>query len=250
MIIVMIGGKARVGKTTLANIIAEYCVNNNLTPRMVPFAYGIKKAAEAKGLSKDTNPNEYRKFCQTLGESTRIKNPDHWVNEWKLKVEEIAKEEQTALNDQENLDSFKERIILVDDCRYMNEIAAARDYNATTIFIKQGKRKLFEDDGDWRNHPSEEMANSIENNDKNYTDIFKFKIPNDSSLDVFKKHAIKNIPMWLHLLADSDRLQCTCELCKANREGREPDAERVIEELMDILEKALEEEDKRDEGNS
>ena len=58
MIIVMIGGKARVGKTTLANTIAEYCIENNLTPKMVPFAYGIKKAAEDKGLTKDNNPEE------------------------------------------------------------------------------------------------------------------------------------------------------------------------------------------------
>ena len=84
MIIVMIGGKARVGKTTLANIVAEYCLNNNLTPKMVPFAYGLKKAAESKGLSKDKNSEEYRKFCQTLGESMRIKNPDHWVESKKL----------------------------------------------------------------------------------------------------------------------------------------------------------------------
>lgn len=246
----MIGGKARVGKTTLANIVAEYCVNNNFTPRMVPFAYGIKKAAELKGLTKDSNPKEYREFCQNLGESMRIKNPDHWVNEWKLKVEEIAKEEQVALNEQTNNDiPFKERIVIVDDCRYMNEIAAARDYNANTIFVKQGKRKLFEDDGEWRKHESETLANKIEENDKNYLDIFKFKIPNDSSIDVFKKHILKNIPIWFDLLADKSKIECDCELCKANRENRDPDPEKVIEELMDLLEKSLDEEDKN-ESNS
>jgi hypothetical protein len=250
MIIIMIGGKARVGKTTLANVVAEFCVNNNFTPKMVPFAYGIKKAAELKGLTKDNNPKEYREFCQNLGESMRIKDPDHWVNEWKIKVEQIAKEEQLALQDQENLDTFKERVIIVDDCRYMNEVAAAREYNANTIFIKQGKRKLFDDEGEWRNHPSEEMANKIEVNDKNYGDVFKFKIPNDSSLVVFKKHILKNIPVWLNLLADNSKAECDCEICKSNREGRDPDPEKIIEELMDLLEKALDEEDKRYESDS
>ena len=67
-----------------------------------------------------------------------------------------------------------------------------RDYKATTIFIKQGKRKLIEDSAEWRNHPSEDMANKIESNDKNHDDVFKYKIVNDSTLDVFKKHCLKN----------------------------------------------------------
>jgi len=240
MIIVMIGGKARVGKTTMANIIAEYCLNNNLTPKMVPFAYGLKKAAESKGLSKDKNSEEYRKFCQTLGESMRIKNPDHWVNEWTAAVEAIRKEEQTLL---EVDDLWKERVVIVDDCRYMNEVAKAREYGATTIFIRQGKRKLIEDQAEWRNHPSEEMANSIEDNHKDYNDVFQYKLTNDSTLDVFKKHCLKNIPTWLNLIADTSRAACDCELCKANREGREPNQDKVIQELMDLLDKALDEEE-------
>ena len=247
MIIVMIGGKARVGKTTLANTIAEYCIENNLTPKMVPFAYGIKKAAEDKGLTKDNNPEEYRRFCQTLGEAMRTRDPDHWVGEWKKKVEQISLEEKKDLEAENPF--WKERVVIVDDCRYMNEVAMGRDYKATTIFIKQGKRKLIEDSAEWRNHPSEDMANKIESNDKNHEDVFKYKIVNDSTLDVFKKHCLKNIPMWLNLLADQNKNECTCEICKANPEGRDPDPDKILEELMDILEKALEEEDKN-EGNS
>lgn len=240
MIILMIGGKARVGKTTLANIAAEYCLNNNLTPKMVPFAYGLKKAAEARGLTKDKNPEEYRRFCQTMGESMRIKNPEHWVNEWTMAVEAIRNEEKNRLETDE---LWKERVVIVDDCRYMNEVAKAREYSATTIFIRQGKRKLIEEDADWRNHASEELANSIENNNKNYLDIFQYKFTNDSSLDVFKKHCLRNIPMWLNLLADSKKTTCDCELCKAHREGRDPVQEKVIQELMDLLDKALDDEE-------
>lgn len=238
MIIVLIGGKARVGKTTLANVIAEYCVNNNLTPRMVPFAYGIKKAAELKGLTKDSNPKAYRDFCQTLGESMRIKNPDHWVDEWKVKVAEIEKEEQLEM---QNNDSYKERIVIVDDCRYMNEVAIGRKLGATCIFVKQGKRIIEDDSAEWREHPSEDLANKIESKDKNYNDIFKYIIPNDSTLDVFKKHIIKNIPTWLGLLADGRKYQCNCEICKASRENREPDPVKVMEDILEILEKKLEE---------
>jgi hypothetical protein len=244
MIIVLIGGRARVGKTTVANYIAEYCLNNNLTPKMVPFAYGIKKAAELKGLTKEKNSLEYRDFCQTLGESMRISNPDHWVNEWKIKVDEIQKDETKDL--QANPDMWKERVVIVDDCRYMNEVAIGRKYNATSIFVKQGKRKLVDDDADWRNHASEELANLVEKKDKNYDDLFKFIISNDSTLDVFKKHCIKNIPSWLGFYADGSKMECNCEICKANRENREPDQAKVMEELLDILEKALEEDKDKD----
>jgi hypothetical protein len=241
MIIILIGGKARVGKTTLANCIAEYCLENRLTPKMVPFAYGIKKAAELKGLSKDKDSIGYRDFCQTLGETMRIKDPDYWVNEWKLRVEEIRKEEIEQLK--QNPELWKERVVIVDDCRYMNEIAIGREYNATSIFVKQGKRKLIEEDAEWRNHESEELSNKIESKDKNYTDLFYFYITNDSTVDVFKKHCIKNITTWLGFLADGSKPECNCELCKANRENREPDPERIIEDLIDILEKALDDED-------
>lgn len=243
MIIVLVGGRARVGKTTLANVVAEYCINNNLTPRMVPFAYGIKKAAEQKGLTKDSNPTEYRDFCQTLGESMRVKDPDYWVNEWKKKVAEIEKEEQL---DMSTNDSYKERVIIVDDCRYMNEVAIGRKLGATCIFIKQGKRIIEDDKASWRDHPSEELANKVEARDKNYSDIFNIVIPNDSTLEVFKKHIIKNIPAWLNLLADGTKAECTCEICKANRENRQPDPAKVMEELLDILEKTLEEENEKE----
>lgn len=49
MIVIMISGQARVGKTTLSNFIAEYCVHNNLTPKIIPFALSIKKQAAIEG---------------------------------------------------------------------------------------------------------------------------------------------------------------------------------------------------------
>jgi len=249
MITVIIGGKGRVGKTTVANIIAEFSLENNLTPKIVPFAYGIKQAAKNKGLTKENNPKEYRDFCQTLGESMRVKNPDHWVNEWKARVYEIEKEETNDLLT--NPEFWKERVIIVDDCRYTNEVAAARDFNAVSIFIKQGKRIIPEDDAEWRLHPSEDLANRVDAGDKDYQEMFKYVITNDSTPNALKNHCLANISKWLKLSIDlGENDICNCELCRARRENRDPDPEKVIDELMDILEKALEEEDKRDESNS
>jgi adenylate kinase len=250
MITVIIGGKGRVGKTTVANIIAEFALENNLTPKIVPFAHGIKEAAKAKGLTKDSNPAEYRNFCQTLGESMRVKNPDHWVNEWKKRVKEIEKEETNDLL--LNAEFWKERIIIVDDCRYVNEVAAARDLNAVSIFVKQGKRRIIDEDAEWRMHPSEELANHIEAGNKDYLEMFKYTVTNDSTLNALKNHCLANMNKWLGLTINFSENQdeCGCELCTARREDRDPDPEKIINELMDILEKALEEEDEKNEGNS
>ena len=75
----MIGGQARVGKTTLAKWISEYAYNNKYTPVIVPFAAALKEEAAKKGYTKDTNQEEYREFCQTLGSTMRQEDPDYWV---------------------------------------------------------------------------------------------------------------------------------------------------------------------------
>ena len=82
----MIGGKARVGKTTLAKWLSEYAYKEGYSPVLLPFAQALKEEAETRGYSKDKNPEEYRLFCQTLGSEMRATDSDFWVNKFKDKV--------------------------------------------------------------------------------------------------------------------------------------------------------------------
>ena len=123
--------------------------------------------------------------------------------------------------------------------------------NANAVNRKKREQIIAEDDAEWRLHPSEDLANRIEAGDKDYQDMFKYIITNDSTPNALKNHCLANISKWLELSIDlGGNDTCNCELCRARRENRDPDPEKVIDELMDILEKALEEEDNNNESNS
>jgi guanylate kinase len=234
MLIIMIGGKARVGKTTLAKWLSEYAYNEGYTPVILPFAQALKDEAEKRGYSKDKNPEEYRAFCQTLGSEARKEDEDFWVKKFKEKIKFMYEQEQKALA--EEPDTWHEKAIIVDDCRYMNEVAAARELKALTVFVSSGKRELPEEKAEWREHESEAMANAIDGQDKNYTEVFDYVIRNEYSERQYKNKVTEKFEEWFHILSEGlvGNL-CTCEMCIASREDRDPDAERVVQHILDII---------------
>ena len=119
MHIIMIAGKAGVGKTTLAKIIAAEAFEKGLIPVMQSFAKPIKDEAYSKGYTKEEFPEKYREYCQKMGAQMRKMDPDYWVNLMANVFEkEIAKEKE-ALKEGKK---FWERCLIIDDCRYMNEL--------------------------------------------------------------------------------------------------------------------------------
>ena len=234
MLVIMLGGKARVGKTTLAKWISEYAYNNGYSPVMCPFAGTIKDEAAKLGYTKEGNAAEYRTFCQQLGSSMRKENPEYWVNKFREKVKDLYAKEQEALR--EDPDTWHEKVIIVDDCRYINEIAAARDLRALTVFITHGDRELIDHTADWRSHESEEMANAVEDNEKDHNELFHYRLKNDQTERNFKEKCEQKFEEWFHVLTETlvDNL-CECELCISSREDRDPDAEKVMKEILDML---------------
>jgi len=194
MRMVMLGGKARVGKTTVAKLISEFSFHNGFIPLFVPFAYGIKEKAKAMGLSKEEDSIKYREFCQQMGARQRMHDPDYWIKIWKEKIMSVLNEEA---RDIENNKKYWERVVIVDDCRYMNEIAAGRDFDAIQIFISHDQRSIDEQDASWRVHESEMLANNIEAEDPNYKDLFSVKLINDGSLDNLKEVIGIYTELWL-----------------------------------------------------
>jgi hypothetical protein len=67
----------------------------------------------------------------------------------------------------------------------MNEIALGRELAATQLFIDSGGRTLPEDDAEWRQHESEELANKVEDSfglpNSQYEDIFDFIVVNNET---------------------------------------------------------------------
>ncbi len=223
------------GKTTLAKWLSEYAFNEGYTPIILPFANALKQKAESKGYSKNKNPEEYRAFCQTLGSDMRNKDPDYWVKRFKEKITNIYEQEKAALEAEP--DTWHEKVIIVDDCRYMNEVAAARDLRALTVFVSAGNRELPEALAEWRSHESEALANSIEAKNKDYTEVFDYVLYNNETEKEYKNKTTQKFEEWFHILSEGLLSNlCTCELCKSAREDRTPDEKQIIQDILNLIE--------------
>lgn len=200
MRLIQISGRGRVGKSTLAHLIATHSLDLGYIPIILPFAKAIKDAAAKQGLTKESNSKEYREFCQKLGAEKRKDDPDYWaVRTFETIQEYMVKEIENRKAKKENF----EYIVIQDDVRYMNEISLGRELAATQIFIESGERKLEEEGADWRNHESEVLANEIEKSfgkpNSNYEDLFDVIITNDETLKDLDKLVKNNIEEWLEL---------------------------------------------------
>lgn len=162
---IMFSGKARVGKTHAANLIAELAFADGLRPVFLPFAKPIKDKAREEGYTKEDSPQEYRTYCQLMGETARGIDPDHWIKQWQLQFESYQDKESDLIREDKK---HWEHLVIVDDCRYLNEISLCKELNAHLCFIAHGPRKLEDHNGEWRKHESEDWATEVERNGQDY----------------------------------------------------------------------------------
>lgn len=202
MRIIQISGKGRVGKTTLAHLIAKHAFDLGYIPVMLPFADGIKKLAAAQGITKEGDSSAYRDFCQNIGASKRAEDPDYWVTKAYETIQEyMIKEIDNKIAKKTNY----EYVIIQDDVRYMNELAFGRELVATQIFLSQGTRKLNEHNAEWRNHESEAMSNQIEKDilipakQEDAEETFDIIINNDGDLEELEHIVKQALKYWLDL---------------------------------------------------
>jgi hypothetical protein len=201
MRIIQISGKGRVGKTTLAHLIAKYSLDLGYNPIILPFAAAIKKMAEEQGITKESDSSKYREFCQELGASKRAENSEYWIIKTFETLQEYMLKE---IDNKQNVRSDFEYVIIQDDVRYMNELAFGRDLAATQIFVSEDDRNLPEHNAEWRNHESEDLANNYEKSftktlANNYEDLFDIVVFNGESTKELESFVKSNIKDWLDI---------------------------------------------------
>lgn len=186
MQVVVLGGMGRVGKTDVADWLVEAAKEDGMNPVRLSFADPLKRqAAEDAGYGDDwrkykqENPEEYRDICQKLGAEKRAEDPEYWVNKW----HHLVQQEQRLELMQSDDDKWLETVIIVDDCRFANEVAASRLYEALTLFVYAGGREIPESEAAWRAHESEEMAQRIEGGDLDGSEYFDWALVNSGSVD-------------------------------------------------------------------
>ena len=235
MHLVILSGKAGVGKTTLANHIAEYAFNNGLRPKVMSFAGAWKREAEELGFPKDKEPEKYREYCQRIGREKREQDPDHWVKMFHQDLLEVMAQEIELLR---NGVKYWETVVIVDDCRYLNEVAYGKHHDATQIFIVGGERTLPNDDAQWREDPSEELANLVEQEEEEYQELYDWIVYNNESLESLLQRVKKALPMWCGLEPspmDEDEGETWLEFIESHDD--------VWEKMMDLFDKFEESEE-------
>jgi len=225
MKIISFSGRAGIGKTTVVRELMGHLYEDGFFPVYLPFAAALKEEADKAGYGKEKDPVGYRKYCQNWGAKMREQNQDYWIDKW---VEQYEKH----LFNETSGERESETVILVDDCRYVNETEAIKFRGGKTIFIAGGKRTLANEDVPWRKHESEALANLIEKTLKHRPEAltpFCHLFWNNKSLEELEENLFVAYEDWL----EDD--PCDCELCFARREGREPDMNTVFKEIKEIL---------------
>ena len=167
-----------------------------MKPVLLPFAKPIKDKAAADGYTKEENPQEYRSYCQLMGESARNLDPDHWIDKW---VEELKLIEDKEHADIEANKKHWEYVVIVDDCRYANEVKLCGELGGTLVFVRHGKRSIEDMDAEWREHESEEFANDVEYVSSDDVDYY---IHNDATIRSFNGEIHKLSNKLLGVLVD------------------------------------------------
>ena len=225
MKIISFSGRAGIGKTTVVRELMRHLYEDGYFPVYLPFAKALKEDADLSGFCKTKDPWGYRKYCQNWGSKRRQENQRYWVERWEDEYEKHLLAERSG-------DRESETVILIDDCRYVNETEAVKHRGGKTIFIAGGDRTLVDEEATWRKHESEALANLIEKTIKHRPKAltpFCYLFWNSSGLEELEEKLKFAYEDWL------EDKPCSCELCKARRENRSPNMEDVIDEIKKIL---------------
>ena len=227
MIVIGFAGPARVGKSFVTESLKDQAEAAGWNVTVLPFAKPLKDEASANGFGKEVDPDGYRKYCQEVGASARAANPDHWLDAWRDLVADLA---QTERDDE----SGTPYLVIADDVRYENELAAIRSKGGTVLFMHPGERELPEASASWRTHESEDLANHAVGSWELHKTMFDGVVYNSTTAEELISWGKFYFDNQLNDPSDG-RSTCDCEACAANWENRPIDSEKQAGELDDIL---------------
>lgn len=170
--VILVGGKAGVGKTTAAGFIQNYLKEEVTNYSYIThFALGVKEVAYSIGWDGKKDARG-RKLLQDVGNFGREYNKDAWVNFLINDIHETIPEEL--------LD-----VIIVDDWRFPNEanyfLERSDKYKVFTINIKSPEREVLRGTREWK-----DVSETSLNNYK----YFDYIISNRNSLEVLERDTI------------------------------------------------------------
>lgn len=168
--LILISGKIESGKSTLATYLDEEFRALGYNSKVSHFAESLKIISRKVFGWDGVKDLKGRKLLQDLGKTIRNYNPDYWVENTQLMLE----------NDKDS--PFD--VIIIDDWRYPNEIDYLKSNPLYEIYPIRLERKLEVCD----NHESELSLPSIKDAPDGY---YYGNFHNDSNLESLKDFACK-----------------------------------------------------------
>ena len=160
MKVIAIAGKARNGKSTVAEIFKNIAINNGETAIVLNYAGYLKYMCKTYMGWDGSKDIEGRSLLQNVGDGMRKSNGEsYWIDK--------------LMDDIKSLCSDYD-YVLIDDCRYLNEILIPESmFDTYSVTVS---REGFESDltEEQKNHRSEVALNDFN---------FKYKISSCSGID-------------------------------------------------------------------
>lgn len=202
--IIAFAGLARVGKTTAAQKIMSLAAGHGYSRiESMSFAEPIKQGLSMMGVTKEEHPEEYRHLAQYIGTDVlRKKDNNWWANVMKRRISAF---------DQIPLKRYVEpaddnRLVVIDDVRFENEVEALEDLGATLIWVDPGPIVRLNLEDSVYDHFSEKFAVDYYNRgDVETANRFFTALYAGYPLEQYEK----NIEvLWGHYKAERLREQC------------------------------------------
>lgn len=152
-------GVATSGKSTAAHYAAQWFRDKGHPAQVRSFAGPLKDGLKEMGIEKDTYPILYRQAAQYMGtEICREYDENWWVNQMRNRIDSLP----------------DGSVVLIDDCRFMNEFEYLKEIGATLIFVSPGER--VDITTPVYSHDSEKIAVIFENHFRQFGS-YKIHIP-------------------------------------------------------------------------
>lgn len=231
MFVLGFGGMAGSGKTTAADFVEIESINLDCKPIRISFADPVREqAAKEAGYTdwrifKNEKHDLYRERCQAIADEGR---PGKWVDIMNAKLKEIELEEAKCTDP-----LFTERLVIIDDVRFQNELELVKAWAGVSVFVFLGTRTNELADGKWRAHESEWMNQHVEAGRPDYDDLYTWLVYNDKDEKTFEKKLLERLDNFCGTNPSRYSFQCSCSSCRIFR------ADIQVEEMIAGFEDAI-----------
>ena len=169
-VVILISGKAGVGKTTLAEYLMDYFLIEDFSSDIYPFAEGVKNCARDYFNWDGVKDERGRKLLQNIGNAGREYDENLWVN---------------CVIDYLDGSLFLDDLVIIDDWRYPNEEERLKEVTQLYVFTV----KVL---SDGRGNLNGSLSSDISETSLDSKSVYDFIVVNNLSttLEDLKKIAI------------------------------------------------------------